>query len=330
MTAPPTPRLYPAFSPSEMARRRRAVQAVMAEHGVDYLVVYGANRFGSAVQWLCGWPVTQEAALLVAPGERDLLLVQFYNHVPNARELAPDAEVRWGGPSTFTELTVELGRRGPGRVGFVGPLTYRGHAELAALVGELSDLNPDYIDLRLIKSAEEIAWLRLGAELSDRTIEAIRSEARPGITELDLAALVEGAYLAAGGTNHIHYFGVTSMEDPSRCVPAQYPSSRPLRPGDVLFVEISASYWGYPGQVLRSFTIGADPSPLYRELHEVADAAFDAVVACLRDGTRPQEVIEAASVIEEAGFTIYDDLVHGFGGGYLPPVLGTRSRPGGP
>ena len=27
------------------------------------------------------------------------------------------------------------------------------------------------------------------------------------------------------------------------------------------------------------------------------------------------------------GFTIYDDLVHGYGGGYLPPVLGTRSRP---
>ena len=27
-------------------------------------------------------------------------------------------------------------------------------------------------------------------------------------------------------------------------------------------------------------------------------------------------------VIEEAGFTIIDDLLHGYGGGYLPPVLG--------
>ena len=32
-------------------------------------------------------------------------------------------------------------------------------------------------------------------------------------------------------------------------------------------------------------------------------------------------------MIEEMGFTIYDDLVHGYGGGYLPPVLGTKSRP---
>ena len=37
--------------------------------------------------------------------------------------------------------------------------------------------------------------------------------------------------------------------------------------------------------------------------------------------------MEASAVIEEMGFTIYDDLVHGYGGGYLPPVLGSKSRP---
>jgi Xaa-Pro aminopeptidase len=39
-----------------------------------------------------------------------------------------------------------------------------------------------------------------------------------------------------------------------------------------------------------------------------------------------EELVTAAEVIEEAGFTTVDDLVHGFGGGYLPPVLGSRSR----
>jgi hypothetical protein len=27
---------------------------------------------------------------------------------------------------------------------------------------------------------------------------------------------------------------------------------------------------------------------------------------------------------------VIDDLLHGYGGGYLPPILGTRSRPAGP
>jgi Xaa-Pro dipeptidase len=37
-------------------------------------------------------------------------------------------------------------------------------------------------------------------------------------------------------------------------------------------------------------------------------------------------VVQAASVIEDAGFTTVDDLVHGLGGGYLPPVFDSRSR----
>ena len=41
-------------------------------------------------------------------------------------------------------------------------------------------------------------------------------------------------------------------------------------------------------------------------------------------------MIAAAGVIEDAGFTTIDDLVHGYGGGYLPPVLGSASRPAGP
>ena len=35
-------------------------------------------------------------------------------------------------------------------------------------------------------------------------------------------------------------------------------------------------------------------------------------------------------MIEDAGFTIIDDLLHGYGGGYLPPILGSKSRPAGP
>ncbi|MGH2875073.1 MAG: hypothetical protein ACRDLV_02355, partial [Solirubrobacteraceae bacterium] len=33
-----------------------------------------------------------------------------------------------------------------------------------------------------------------------------------------------------------------------------------------------------------------------------------------------------AAIIEDAGYTIRDDLIHGFVGGYLPPVLGTPGR----
>src|SRR6516162_3930083 len=142
-----------------------------------------------------------------------------------------------------------------------------------------------------------------------------------------LADLVERAYIALGGTNVIHFFGVTPMTDPSIGVPTQFVANRKVKAGDAVVAEISAAFWEYPGQVLRSFAVDAEPSPLYRDLHAAADAAFDAVAAVLKDGTMPSEVIDAASVIEQAGFTIIDDLLHGYGGGYLPPELGSRSRP---
>ncbi|HWO71632.1 MAG TPA: M24 family metallopeptidase [Actinomycetota bacterium] len=314
---------YPRFSRGEMEARRARLLALAEEHGCAHLVLYGANRAGSAVPWLTGWPVTREALVVVTPGERDVLLVQFRNHVPNARVLAPDAEVRWGGPSTVAAAAAILAERGAARsaVGVVGPLGRAEHEVLASAVGRVVPLDAGYTRLRLVKSPEEIEWTRVGAALTDRAVEALRERAGPGRTERELAAIVEEAYVAAGGTTHIHYLASTPMARPERCAPAQFPSGRTLQPGDALLTEISASFWDYPGQALRTFTVAADPTPLYRDLHDVAQAAFDAVLARVRAGAHAVELAEAASVIGEAGFTTCDDLVHGFVGGYLPPVL---------
>src|SRR3954462_8582696 len=103
---------YPRFSNAEMARRRAAVETLPTEAGCDHLVFCGANRFGSAVQWLTGWPVTTEAVGVLTPGRRDALFVQYHNHVPQARRLARDAEVAWGAQSSVRKAAAELERRG--------------------------------------------------------------------------------------------------------------------------------------------------------------------------------------------------------------------------
>ncbi len=323
---------YPRFSDAEMRRRRAALEAVMAEHDVRHLLVYGANRFGSAVGWLTRWPATREALVVVTPGERDVLLVDFYNHVPNAARIATEADVRAAAPSGIAAAVEELRRRGAGgaRIGVIGPLGYKAHARLASLAGETVDLDAAYTRLRLVKSPEEVEWLRVGCALTDDAVRALRDGARPGVDERELGALVEGAYLGRGGTTHIHYFAATSMAEPAMAVPAQWPSSRRLEAGDALTCEISASWWDHPGQLLRTFAVGAEPAPLYRELHAAADAALETILGVLRPGATAADVVAAGQVIEDAGFTTRDDLLHGFVGGYLPPVLGSPSRQLGP
>ena len=205
------------------------MQDVMAAAGVAHLVAYGSERTGSAVQWLSEWPVTREAALVVTPGEPPHLLVQHYNHLPNARRIAADCVVEWGGPSTITRLQEILGARltDGQRVGVLGPLGYRDHRDLVTSLGDLVSLDREYQRLRLVKSSEEIVRLEIAAKLSDRAVEAIAAEARVGIDERTLAAIMESAYLAEGGTNHIHYFAATSMADPDVCVPS-HSSMRPV------------------------------------------------------------------------------------------------------
>jgi Xaa-Pro aminopeptidase len=323
---------YPRFSAAEMARRRAAVEAALAEAQCDHLVFYGANRAGSAVQWLTQWPVTVEAIGVLTPGERDALFVQWINHAPLAKRLASEADVAWGGESSIGAAIAVLEKRGArqNRVAVIGPMGFVPHAALAARFGKIADLNRAYVRLRRVKSQEEIDWLRIGAWLSDRGMAGLRDGLAVGLTERALGDLIERAYTREGGTNVIHFIGTTSMHDPQLGAPAQFPSTRRVTKGDIVFAEISAAFWDHSGQVLRSFAVGEEPPPLYRALHAAADAAFDAVAAVLKPGAKPAQVIEAAGVIEDAGFTIIDDLLHGYGGGYFPPILGSRSRPAGP
>ena len=322
---------YPRFSDAEMSRRRTAVEALITQADCDHLIFCGANRFGSVVQWLTQWPVTAEAVGVLTPGKRDALFVQYVNHAPQARLLADKADVAWGGEMSIAEaITIlEQRRARQNRVATIGPMSAEQHAALAVKYGKLRNLNHDYIRLRQVKSEEELDWFRIGAHFSDLGMAALRDGLKPGLSERELGDLVERAYVSHGGTNVIHYIGVTSMNAPDLGVPRQFPRMRPVQAGDIVTAEISAAFWEYPGQVLRTFALGA-PNRLFQELHAAADAAFDAITAELKAGATPSQVIEASGLIEDAGFTIIDDLLHGYGGGYLPPILGCKSRPAGP
>ena len=323
---------YPRFSAAEMERHRAAVAALLTEAQCDHLVFVGANRVGSIVQYLTRWPVTAEAVGVFTPGQRDAMFVQWVNHEPQAALIAADhADVRWGGESSIASVIAVLRERGAraGRIATIGPLTAVQYIALSEAFGAPKDLNKPYTRHRLVKSAEEIDWMRIGAHFTDLGMMGLRDGLRSGLSERELDDLVERAYVKHGAVNFIHYIGVTPMGASKVGVPRQFPSTRKVQKGDVVVAEITATFWDYPGQVLRSFALGEEPNQIYRDLHAAADAAFDAVTGVLRAGATPAQVIEASRVIEQAGFTIIDDLLHGYGGGYLPPVLGSTSRPSG-
>jgi Xaa-Pro dipeptidase len=292
------------------------------------VLVYGTRGAHNEVQWLTNHAVAFEGLLLATAKGEIVLWVHYANHQATARAMSIVEDVRWGGDDIAATAAAELRRRGlaGARIGIAGPLT---HSRFLSLQrgcpgAQLVDVQPLLAAERLVKSAEEVEWARRGAELSDLAVDALSREARPGLTDHDLAAIVQSAYYPLGGRTHIHYIGSTSMAAPALCVPSQIQSGRRLRGGDVILTELSAMHHGYWGQVLRSFAVAAEPTPEYRHMHDLAVDVFQRLVGTLRDGATSAQLLDVAEDIHLAGYTICDDLVHMAVGGVYAPYLRTR------
>jgi Xaa-Pro dipeptidase len=323
---------YPRFSDAEFSRRYAAVRSAMQEADLPLLLVYGSPPFtNSEVQYLSNYPSTWEAFLVFPDKDapEPTLFTQMRNHLHNAQWISRLPDVRWGGLDTAESTVADVKERGlaEGRIGLVGLIPARHYETLKKGLPKATfvDFNAQMLEIRLVKSGEEIEVIRKGAEFGDLATEALEREARPGITEYDLVAIVQDSYLRLGGRNTIHYIATTPMDNPSACAPSQYQTSRVLQKGDVLLTELSAHFVeGYPGQILRPFAIGTPPTPTYQRMYDVAVEAFNRLSNVIKAGASTEEVLDTAEYIHNEGYTIYDDLVHSLGGGYLPPILRTR------
>ena len=195
---------YPRFSDAEFARRHRALARLMEEKGLDHLLVVTDHRAGNAPQWVTGWPGTVEAYVIFGPGETMTMHVEWLNHLPLATRLARGVDVRWGEHKGIDKTIEELKRRGAKRLGLIGPLLPSKVQKLQSFF-EIHSLDAEYVRLRLIKSEEEIDWLRIGAAMSDAGLKNLIENTSAGMSERELGNLVERAYVGEGGTIFIHF-----------------------------------------------------------------------------------------------------------------------------
>lgn len=327
---------YPRFSDAEFERRASLARGLMRREGLSSLVLFGnsgINRHNEAnVFWLTNYLDLHHNYLVFPLEGQPTLLTGLVNHVPNARAISVVDDTRWGTYEPAREIVAKLKKTGigKGRVGLVGVnatfgmgMPYQHHAILQEGLPEIEwvDVTRDFARLRTVKSEEEFTWLAKAAEFTDMTVEALEAEARPGLTEHDLIGIIEGAYRRKGGQPHIAFLRSMPMDMPTACVPAQNVTDRVIQKGDVIIMEISASYWGYSGQIHRPVAVGSDPTPAWQSLYEAGVRAYDLMCETICPGATEGDVIRAAAVIGESGYRIYDDLIHGYGVDIHPPLI---------
>ena len=323
--------LYPRFGEEEIARRHELVRSFLAKSDLDGLVVFGwsaQNRTAQAdVYYLSGYLGMRDNYVIFPRQGEPTLFAQSYNHVPNAAQVSFLDDVRWGGADNGVTVGEDLLARGLGEVGVVGWMPYQQYESMRSTTGDrcsFGDVTREFRTIRLKKSDEELEWLKRGAAFTDAALAALRDALVPGVKEYELAEAIEHSYLGAGGLTTFYYIASTPMSDPDRCVPAQVLSNREIQAGDVVTCELSASYAGYAGQGLRTYTVSQEPTRQIADLHAVAEDVYQKVAAAIRTGAVVEEVWDASEAVSERGFSIRDDLVHGYGIGLLPPWIRTR------
>ena len=306
---------------------------------LDALLLFGASseaRMGQAdIYWLSNFAGMRENYLLFPRRGDPVLFVQSHNHVPQARQLSV-LPVEPGGPGgTWPDVGDRVGERLRqcrfGRIGLVGLLPNLVLERLTAAVpaATFTDVTRAYRVMRVSKSAEELEWIARGAQWTDAAHRALAEQARPGMLEHELMELVLTAFPAALGEAQVAFLGSTSMGDPDRCVPAQFPTDRRVESGDLFFTELSIAFGCYGGQSLRTFTLG-EPSPEVARMHQLALQLFDATCRALRPGVSLDQVLATSDLAREAGYGMVDALAHGWCIGVLPPVVRSRAQPWAP
>jgi Xaa-Pro dipeptidase len=324
---------YPRFSAAEYQRRYNNIRKLMSEMGLDCLLIIGGSaaygRLWFNIRYVTNMLGKAEMAnYCVFPREGDPCLVVRPGHSLASGMLARTAvrNVIVGAPNVLTAIVNEIRARGcdNGRIGIVeyDPYTSipKNHWDFFTAnlpQAEFVFTTKEFIAMRLLKSAEEIAALERSAELGDAGIAAMRERVRPGMTEGEVFGIVHEAVLKAGGEMGMIQLGSCSMLDPDINDQRPRPVHRIIGERDIINNELGVFYNGYEAQTGKPVVTG-NPTLEYEEMFKIALEGYQRLVPTLRAGKTSADSVAAMKFILDTDYEFY--------GGFLQGMLGANPR----
>ncbi len=190
------------------------------------------------------------------------------------------------------------------------------------------EVNNSYIAaLRAVKDKQEIEFMRKAGELTSEGMKAACETVKAGAKEFEVAAEIEYAMRIRGA-------GPTAFETivasgASSAFPHGGCSGREIRDGDLVVVDIGATYNYYCSDMTRTLVAGK-PSEKQQKIYDIVELAQDSAFRQIKAGVSVAELDAAArGVIESAGYG--DFFVHRLGHGvglevHEPPSLNPASK----
>jgi Xaa-Pro aminopeptidase len=317
---------------SEFQERVRRVQAELARRGLDALLTFGNEAEPQFVRYFSDyWPAFETAGVLI-PIEGDPILIigpesltyaQSRSKIEVIRQVLQyreSSEPEYPGKplDTMAGLLDEISAgKGVRRLATVGyPITtipvWEGLREAMA-GGEIVRADDIVIEMRKVKSPNELDLLREAFRISEKAIEAILAQIKPGMTELQVVGIAQEAIYRNGGEYEGHPLYVLSGRNSANAIGR--PTHKRLQKGEIIQLNIGARVGGYSSSVGRPILLGHMPDDV-RGLLQVGLDAANMTMEIMRAGVDARSValrIQEFIVGRGYGDTILYGPCHGLG-----------------
>ena len=172
----------------------------------------------------------------------------------------------------------------------------------------LKDLSVILDEMRRVKDAREIEYLREAARIGALGLkEAIRST-RPGMYEYQLAALAEFVFLWHGAQGYAFFPIVGS--GPNSCILHYHKNRRRMLNGDIVVMDFGADYLYYQSDITRTFPVSGRFSEDQARVYVIVLEAQKAALEKVRPGATFDSIGDAArEVLGHYDYAAY--LTHG-------------------
>ncbi|ALV28501.1 M24 family metallopeptidase [Pannonibacter phragmitetus] len=296
---------------SEMERRWSVARVVMADLGLDALVMHAREDWmGGYVRWFTDVPANNGyPRTVVFFADRPMVVVEMgafgTDRLTDTAAGATRGVGRVLGTPSFhsigytvdydTDLLLQA-LQGVERLGVLVPSALP-HGMMSALASrfDLADATDALDRVKAIKSAEEISLIRQCAALQDKVFAEVCDFIRPGVSDRDVTSHAEAVGRRLGSDQGI-YLGLSApMGQPSRFMNRLF-QTRTLQPGDhmSLLIEINGP-GGLYLEIARTMVLGRADDHLLQAFENVRQAQ-DHTLSLMKPGTAPADIAAAHDV----------------------------------
>jgi Xaa-Pro aminopeptidase len=274
---------------AEFEKRLTQLRQAMRDQGLQALLVYDSGRHNflrmNYVAYLTDFISVGPETMLVVPLEDDpvLYLTPAWD-IPRAQDESWVGDVR-----PFQEFHARLAKM-PGKVGLIGreAMHVGMHDEIVRSLKQTPANAKDIIEnMARCKSPFELERLRRAAAIADAGVTALHEDARPGLKEYELAAIVEYKMRSLGAEDN---FGMVVANSHNQAL--HPPTDRMVQSGDIIIGEITPCIGGLFVQICRTVVLG-EPPPVVREKYAILHKAMGLGMAAAQTGAPASAVATA-------------------------------------